>query len=108
MSDGELEDVKRQWVEACQTSDVGLWWVARDVRELMPQASEDDVRRVTLSALRPLLAEGKIRAVSMQPLGKFDVWKGSVDEQLARIDAEWRDLARPPDLGDVVWFIGER
>ncbi len=36
-------------------------------------------------------------------------WKPCApEEQLARIDAEWAALGRPPDIGDIVWFIGPR
>jgi hypothetical protein len=103
-----LEGARRQWVEACASSDVGLWWIADDIRGIRPGASESEIRLETLRALRPLLNRGLIRAVRLLPGGSYQLWEGSVEEQLARIDAEWAALGRPPGIGDIVWFIGAR
>ncbi len=103
-----LEDARKRWVETCANSDVGLWWIADDVRQLRPGASEDEIRLETLHALRPLLNQGSLRAAKLLPGGSYQPWEGSVEEQLARIDAEWAALGHPPDIGDIVWFIGSR
>ncbi|MDC0711102.1 hypothetical protein POL68_21715 [Stigmatella sp. ncwal1] len=103
-----LKDAQRRWAEICATSDVGLWWIADDVRQLWPGAPEEQIRLETLRAIRPLLNDGSLRAVNLLPGGSYQPWEGSVDEHLARIDAEWAALKRPPDLGDIVWFIGTR
>jgi hypothetical protein len=108
MTDEELESLRVSWSQACAGSDVGLWWVADDVRQLQPRASEEEVRLETLRALRPLLTAGTLRAVSLLPGGAYHAWEGSVDEQLARIDRAWATAGRPPDIGEVVWFIGVR
>ncbi|HEX8701728.1 MAG TPA: hypothetical protein VF815_23065 [Myxococcaceae bacterium] len=103
-----LEDARKRWVETCASSDVGLWWIADDVRQLKPGASENEIRLETLRALRPLLIQGALRAARLLPGGSYQLWAGSVEEQLARIDAEWAALGRSPDIGDIVWFIGAR
>lgn len=103
-----LESARKQWVEDCASSDVGLWWIADDVRQLRPGASEEELRGETLRALRPLLDQGLIRAARLLPGGSYQLWEGSVEEQLARIDAEWAALGRPPGIGDIAWFIGAR
>jgi hypothetical protein len=103
-----LEDVRRRWVETCTTSDVGLWWIADDVRQLRPGAPEHEIRLETLRALRPLLQQGSLRAAKLLPGGSYQLWGGSTEEQLAKIDEEWAALGRPPDIGDIVWFIGAR
>jgi hypothetical protein len=104
--DEELEDARARWAKAAADSDIGLWWIADDIRQLQPGASEEEVRRETLRALRPLLSQGLLRAVNLLPGGTYQAWDGSVDGQLARIELEWARLGRPPDIGDVVWFIG--
>ncbi len=104
----DVENVQRGWVRDAMSSDLGLWWLAADIRELRPGAPEDEVRTETLRALRPLLVSGTLRAVHLLPGGAFEPWEGPAEEQLARIDAEWAALGRPPDLGDIVWFIGAR
>ena len=106
--DEELESVRIRWSQACAGSDVGLWWMADDVRQLQPGASEEEVRLETLRALKPLLSSESVRAVSLLPGGAYQVWEGSVNEQLARIDREWATLGRPPDIGEIAWFIGAR
>lgn len=107
MKRGKLTDLQRQWVKDGRGNDLGLWWMARDVRQkLGPRASEDDVRARTLDLLEPLLEAGEFRAASLLPGGRFAEWKGNVEEQLHRIDSDWRGLGRQPSLGDVVWFIG--
>lgn len=103
-----LEDARKRWVELCASSDVGLWWIADDVRQLRPGASEHEIRVETLRALRPLLDRGLLRAAILLPGGAYQLWEGSVEEQLARIDAQWAALGRPPDIGDIVWFLGAR
>lgn len=103
-----LERARRQWVEACASSDVGLWWIADDVRQLRPGASEDEIRLETLRALHPLLKQGSLRAARLLPGGSYQLWEGSVEEQLARMEAEWAALGRPPGIGDIVWLIGAR
>ena len=109
MSDQQkLTDVQQGWVRDAGSSDLGLWWLAADIRELEPGASENEVRLETLRALRPLLTSGALRAVHLLSGGAFEPWVGSVEEQITRMDAEWAALGRAPDLGDVVWFIGPR
>ncbi len=100
-------DLQRQWAAEARRADLGLWWMARDVRQkLGPRASEDDVRTRTLDLLRPLLDAGELRTAALLPDGKFAEWKGSVEDQLHRIDTGWRGLGRQPALGEIVWFIG--
>jgi hypothetical protein len=103
-----LEDARKRWVETCASSDVGLWWIADDVRQFRPESAENEIRAETLRALHPLLNRGLLRAVRLLPGGSYQLWEGSVEEQLARIDAEWAALGRPPGIGDIAWFIGAR
>jgi hypothetical protein len=108
MSNIDLTSIRSRWVAEASTSDLGLWWLADDIREeLGEQATEDQVRAATLQAVRPLLESGEIRAVSLLEGGAFEVWPGDVDEQLALIGEQWRLLGKP-DIGDIVWFVGPR
>ncbi len=107
-TDIELEGLRGQWVAEGSESDLGLWWLADDVRELLgAEATEEDVRATTLRALRPLLESGKLKAVNLLEGGKFEPWPGDVDQQLDRIAEAWRAAVKP-NIGDVVWFIGTR
>ncbi len=49
MSDQQkVEDVQRGWVRDARTSDLGLWWLAADIRELRPGVPENEVCLETL------------------------------------------------------------
>jgi len=105
----DYSSLHEEWKEAATGSDIGLSWIAQDVRELLGAVvAPDVVRKETLRALEPLLRAGDLRAVDLLPGGAFKTWDGDVTSQLARIDAEWTALPRPLSLGDIVWFVGPR
>lgn len=37
-------ELQNEWVATARTSDVGLWWLANDIRELLLGANEAEVR----------------------------------------------------------------
>lgn len=103
------ESVQERWIKEAEESDLDLWWLADDVRELLGQeASEAAVRERTLELVKPLLQSGQLRAVDLLPEGRFREWGGEVTEQLARISESWNHLERRPRIGDIVTFIGPR
>lgn len=108
MNDIDFKTVRERWVKEGSESDLGLWWLADDLREVLGDgATEEEVRSATVRALRPLLESGTLRAVNLLEGGKFEVWPGDVDEQLARVVEGWKAVGKP-DIADVVWFIGQR
>lgn len=105
----KTESIQERWCREAKDSDLGLWWLADDVRVLLgPRASEAAVRKWTLNLVKPLLQSGKLRAVDLQPHGQFLEWSGDVTEQLAIISKKWNRLGRSPRIGDIVTFIGPR
>lgn len=103
------ETLQERWIKEAAESDLGLWWLADDVREILgPESSEVAVRSRTLELLEPLLRSGQLRPVDLLPEGRFREWRGGVAQQLARISQEWEQLSRRPRIGDVVTFIGPR
>lgn len=108
MNDIDFKSIRERWVTEGSESDLGLWWLADDLREVLGNAAtEEEVRSATVRALRPLLESGTLRAVDLLEGGKFEVWSGDVDQQLARIVEGWKTVGKP-DIGDVVWLIGRR
>jgi len=104
----DFKAIRERWMAEASESDLGLWWLADDVREALGHhVPENEVRAATLEALRPLLESGQLRAVDLLHGGMFEIWPGDVDQQLARIAEGWTAVGTP-DIGDVVWFIGER
>jgi hypothetical protein len=108
MSDPDIHTLQDLWVQEASQSDLGLWWLARDVRKVLgPDSSEEEVRRTTIQAIRPLLESGRLRVVDLLEGGRYQVWPGDVASQLSRIELGWREVGIP-DIGDVAWFLGER
>lgn len=98
-----------RWIHQCEESDVGLWWIADDLREANPTVSdENDVRQPAVPMIRTLLATEQVRAATLLPEGKYALWEGNIDDQVTRIDHEWAALGRSPNIGDIVWFVGPR
>lgn len=104
----DFEAIRKRWVTEGAGSDLGLWWLADDLREALGcDATEEEVRAVTLELLRPLLESAQLQAVTLLEGGKFEIWTGDVDQQLEKIVKGWKTVGKP-DIGDVVWFIGEQ
>lgn len=104
----DFDAIRKRWVAEGSESDLGLWWLADDVREVLGRdTTEEEVRTATLEVLRPLLESGQLRAVTLLDDGKFEAWAGNVHQQLEKIVKGWKAVNKP-DIGDVVWFIGER
>ena len=104
-----LSELQERWVQEAAESDLGLWWLADDVRERMGAgAAEGEVREQTLELLKPLLETRQLRAVSLLPGGGFEVWHGTVEETVEQIRKQWCRLTEQPNIGEVVWFIGDR
>ena len=104
----KIEEAKRSWVKECEgDSDLSLSVIADQMRALMPGATEDEVRQRTLEAVYPLLRDRKIWVGDEMPNSDlYKRWEGTADEQIARIDREWRELGRAPAFGEIAWFIG--
>jgi len=108
MTQINLDALRERWAAEGADSDLGLWWLADDLRTVLGNAStEAEVRSATLEVLRPLLESGQLRAVSMLEGGKFAIWTDDVNRQLEIISDRWKQVGKP-DIGDIVWFIGER
>jgi hypothetical protein len=82
-------------------------WVGR---ELLPNASQDEVREQCIQAIGELRDAGLARVGDLAPEG-FTAWTGATGDILLRIDTEWRALGTPR-MGDIAWLentpIGNR
>ena len=106
VTDIDLEIIRAQWLEEASESELGLWWLADDLREVLgDSATEDEVRAATLEAVKPLLESGKLLAVDFLKGGITKPWSGEIDQQLERIAEDWKSVGKP-EIGDVVWFTG--
>jgi len=106
MKSVDLNPVRARWLVEGVESDIGLWWLADDIREVVGRdTDEEEIRRLTLLALKPLLEAQQLQVVQLFEDGSYEPWSGSADTQLRRIETEWRGLGRMPQIGDVAWFI---
>jgi len=93
----DRSELPAAWTAAGVDSDLGLWWLADDVREAMGDgATESDVRATTLRLLRPLLEARVLTAVDFHEGGRFTPRLGNAAAQLERILREWRALPCSP------------
>jgi hypothetical protein len=77
----------------------GLWLVVRHAQDLLPEASDDQIRYVVLRALADLLRHGSIVAGDATLGGKFKPWNLAPDEAIQRISEEWDMLGHSPMRG---------
>lgn len=83
---------------------VGLWQVARSVRQETPYQTGGSVRRTSLNELKPLLHRGYITPGQLTEDGGFFEWPLAPVEALERIDREWLELGQDPNISQVCWF----
>lgn len=60
--------------------------------------------RPILDILYGLLSSGLVQAGLPTLDGGFEPWPFDPEEALARIESEWQELGRDPDIGEIVWF----
>lgn len=76
-------------------------------RHLGGSPSEADVMRATTEIICKLLSSGYAivgDVVRDEGLLCVQSWKLSAADTIKRIEAEWRALGRPPNLGEVCWL----
>ena len=103
-----LQALHKFVLDRCDDDHTGLWVIVRRVREAFPNARPAEIRDMTLSILRDLLDAGLIVAGFPTRSGQFDPFTSSTEGTLLRIQTEWDQLGREPDIGDVVWFATPR
>lgn len=82
---------------------VGLWLVARLVRESLRSPTVDEVRQAAIGRLRPLVEGGYMEAGALTPEG-FEAWRHQGSAAVDRIDRLWQRLGRDPNLPDNIYL----
>lgn len=83
---------------------VGLWQVARRVRESLRLSEANEVRQAVVDRLRPLFEGGHVEAGELASNGGFSAWKRQGQDAVERIDREWRRLGHDPNISDICWL----
>ncbi len=101
----ELNEIQHAFLVEGLDDYVGLWqWVAR-VRRRCPDLEGDAVRAKVLELAGALMHQNAIRAGALARDGGFDAWELPPAEALERIEREWIELGRDPNIPDICWFI---
>jgi len=100
-----LNEIQRGFVVEGLDDYVGLWeWVDK-VRSRCPDLEDDAVRTKVLELAGELMHQNAIRAGALTRDGGFDAWELTPAEALERIEREWIELGRDPNIPDICWFI---
>ena len=102
----DLIPIAQQVRAECREDYVGLWSIVRRIRGA-GVADRSSVIEITLALLRQLLSEGEIIAGQFADR-KFHEWKAPPQEIIAKIESEWTNLGRDPDIGEIAWFVAAR
>jgi len=89
--------------------EVGLWQIIRRVKQGLKETEHKQVKSLTLSQIRDVLETklmqiGMFEHTSTQTLD-FQIWSMDIDNIVLRIEKEWADLGREPNIGDIAWLI---
>jgi len=99
-----IEELKNDFLVECHDDYVGLWSLIWTIENEMRETDPQRIRALTISLITELLKQGLIKAGMPNAHGEFEEWRASPDEIVKRIEKEWDQLGREPNLGDVVWF----
>lgn len=84
---------------------VGLWVIPWQIRRRLTAATDAQVQELARVVLVGL-SESAVRIGSLDAdTGVFAPWP--VSEGLDRVFAEWRDLGRDPNIGEIAWLDRE-
>ncbi len=100
----EIVRLERELLEECAEDHLGLWAVIWPLREEFGIEDEGERRKITLRILTDLLEADLIRAGFPDGRQRFDAWNLSTPETLKRIEREWDELDREPNISEVAWF----
>ena len=83
----------------------GLWQIVADVKRTCAVSDWDEVRRLAMTNIRPLLIGGYVEACALGLDCEFVPWPEQGEAAAARIDGEWRRLGRDPTVWEVAWLM---
>jgi hypothetical protein len=105
MATSTLDSVQERVLSELREDHVGLWLIARKVRESLGHASAAEVQTETLHLVRRLLDARNAAAgfPTVDGVG-FRPWKLTPAAAVKRIKQSWDQLGHEPNIGEVVWF----
>lgn len=83
---------------------IGIWEIAAVVRGELPRPDDRAVRAASLEIVEDVLEEELMRPGFPTREGAFEVLRKTHRETLDRVEREWDELRRDPDVGEGMWF----
>jgi len=101
----DLEQIAKDFVLEANGGDyVGLWQIVNAIGHEFGIADEAYVRTAALRIVEDLLGRG-LEAVDLVAGGGCIPWGEKEPKQvICRIEREWDDLGREPNIGEICWF----
>lgn len=84
---------------------VGLWSFLWKLTRAFPEASNQEIRSMTIQLIREVMVEECAWAGMPKSDGSFQRWETNVEESIELIQQEWDELGREPNIGDIVWLM---
>jgi hypothetical protein len=91
-------------LESASDDWVGLWELPYLARSVGGAASKEQERQMSLEAIRVLLEDHGAQVGDVTIAQGFVGWPLDSDAVVERIDREWRELKRHPQMGEVGWI----
>jgi len=99
-----IEQISKEFLSECHDDYVGLWSLIWSIKNEMGETNPQNIRALTISLVTELLQQGLIEAGMPNSKGEFEGWQETPDEIIKRIEREWDQLGREPNIGEIVWF----
>ncbi|MEI6325515.1 MAG: hypothetical protein WCO91_08700 [Gemmataceae bacterium] len=94
-------------IEEAKADEVGLWFIICRVRDDLGVEQPALLQAVTLQVVNQILTSGAVVAGYYKPDGSgIEVLNMEPEKVVSRIEEEWNQLGRVPNIGDGVVFIG--
>jgi len=103
-----LEKVKRDFLVECTDDYVGLWSVIWHIKHDLKEEDSENIRAISVALIREFLELGLIKAGNPRITGEFVEWQLDPEGIVERLEREWNELGREPNIGDIVWFTSTK
>jgi len=95
-------------IEEAKADEVGLWFIICGVRDDLGVKQPALVQAITLQVVNQILTSGAVVAGYYKPHGAgMDVLNMEPEMVVSRIEEEWNQLGREPNIGESVVFVGK-
>jgi hypothetical protein len=99
-----MREFKRRLLAELETDYVGLWSAVLKARNVLG-VGPGQATSAVLSVLAELLEAGEVVVGFPTKDGRgFQVWRASPRDAIRRIEREWSELGRDPDIAEIAWL----